>query len=277
MPRSLEQVDSTIDVVTPENIAFEYQLAGPFRRLPAFLIDLGVRFGVWIAALLFFAFTGALTGSGEVGIAIWLLLWFVMEWFYGGLLETFWNGQTLGKRMLGMRVLRTDGQPINGLQAVMRNVLRLVDLMPLVPLTAGAEVGQGILPMCLIGLLTPMMTRRSQRLGDLVCGTMVVVEERKWLVTAAKVDERQVKSLAGELSATFTVTHKLSQALAAYVERRRYLSAERRREIARHLTDSLTARLGVPHDTDPDLLLCALYYRTFVATQASTTLETSQA
>lgn len=268
MPQPDRQIDSTIDVVTPENISFQYELAGPFRRLPAFLTDLAVRFGIWIITLIVISLSGAFTGMGDVALALWLLLWFVLEWFYGGLLETFWNGQTIGKRLLGMRVLRTDGQPINGLQAVMRNVLRMVDLMPLVPL-AGMETPQGVLPVCLIGLVTPMVTRRYQRLGDLVCGTMVVVEERKWLATVARVEDPQVVRFAAELPATFQVTHKLSKALAAYVERRKYLSAERRLEIARHLGSLLTPRLELPEDTNHDLLLCALYYRTFVARQSS--------
>lgn len=270
MSAELRQIDSTIDVVTPENISFQYQLAGPFRRLPAFIVDVGIRMVVWVLLLIVFVLAGALTGGGELAVAIWLLVWFMMEWFYGGLFETFWNGQTIGKRMFGMRVLRIDGQPINGLQAVMRNILRSVDMMPLIPMSAwtGQELPWAV-PTCLFGLLTPIVTRRYQRLGDLVCGTMVVVEERQWLMTAAKVDDERVQQLAEQLPASFQVTHKLSQALAAYVERRRYLSAPRRADIARHLGEVLTPRLQLPTQTDHDRLLCALYFRTFVAGQNS--------
>ena len=170
--------------------------------------------------------------------------------------------------MAGMRVLQIDGQPINGLQAVMRNILRLVDMMPLIPLGAWiGEEGPWAIPTCLIGLLTPVLWGyRYQRLGDLVCGTMVVVEERLWHVSVAKMDEPAIRQFAAELPASFQVDHKLSQALASYVERRRYLSPARRVEIARHLGELLTVRLGLPEDTDHDRLLCALYYRTFVAT-----------
>ena len=55
----------------------------------------------------------------------------MLFWFYGGLFETFWNGQTPGKRLLGIRVITLDGQPINALQAILRNVLRIVDAQPL--------------------------------------------------------------------------------------------------------------------------------------------------
>jgi uncharacterized RDD family membrane protein YckC len=211
------------------------------------------------------------TGGAALGMSLAMLAWFVLEWFYGGLLETFWNGQTIGKRMLGMRVLQIDGQPINGLQAVMRNILRLVDMMPLIPLGAwfGEEVPWAI-PTCVIGLLVPVVWgRRYQRLGDLVCGTMVVVEERQWSVAVAKLDDPAIGELAAELPADFEVDHTLSQALASYVERRRFLSAARRAGIARHLGEPLVTRLRLPAGTDQDRLLCALYYRTFVVPTTS--------
>ena len=143
------QLDSSIEIVTPENIAFRYEVAGPFRRLPAFVIDLVIRFAVCVAAMFVMGFVGLLGGFPGVGIL--LLMWFVLEWFYGGLFETYWNGQTPGKRTMGIRVLSENGQPINGLQAVMRNILRFADLMPVLPLSAlgAGETPLGI-PTCLI-------------------------------------------------------------------------------------------------------------------------------
>jgi uncharacterized RDD family membrane protein YckC len=271
MSAEIRQLDSTVDVVTPENISFRYQLAGPFQRFPAFLLDLVIRLMIWFGMLILMAVSGIFgAGSAALGMTAWLLVWFVLEWFYGGLLETFNNGQTIGKRLLGMRVLRIDGQPINGLQAVMRNILRLVDMMPLIPLGFWDGVAAPFaVPSCLFGLLIPTLWgQRYQRLGDLVCGTMVVVEERRWQMSIARIDDPAVRRLAAELPASFQVDHKLSQALASYVERRRYLSSARRAEIARHLGELLTAHLGPAADTDHDRLLCALYYRTFVVAPA---------
>ncbi len=120
-------LDTTVEIVTPENIAFRYRLAGPFRRLPA-LSDRrghssgGRRGGVRSAPLLVL---GRL-GLPGVGFGVAMVCWFVLFWFYGGLFETFWNGQTPGKRLLGIRVLTLDGQPVNALQAILRNVLRIV-------------------------------------------------------------------------------------------------------------------------------------------------------
>jgi uncharacterized RDD family membrane protein YckC len=271
MAPEFKQIDCTIDVVTPENIAFQYDVAGPFRRLPAFLIDVFLRLAVWIGCLILIGIAAPLIGGagGALGIALWLLLWFVMEWFYGGLLETFWNGQTVGKRLMGIRVLGVDGQPIDGLQAVMRNILRLVDLMPFLPLMAivGTE-GPWILPTGMLGLVTSMLNRRFQRLGDVVCGTMVVVDNPGWILRTVKLEDPRIAQLAMDLPASFQVVGKLAQALAAYVERRPYLSSARREEIARHLADPLVQQLGVPPSTSHDLLLCALYYRTFVVNRS---------
>ena len=264
MQNHAEQIDSVIDVVTPENIAFKYEVAGPFRRLPAYLVDLALRLIVFVG--LTFVCSMLLFGGGIL-IPLLILTWFVMEWFYGGLFETFWNGQTPGKRLLGLRVLSIDGQPIDGMQAVMRNILRYADLMPFLGFDAlglPAFFAWLALPTGTVGLITTIFNRRYQRLGDLVCGTMVVVERHEWLLRPAKVDDPRAAQLAEYLPVNFVVDHSLARALATYVERRRFFSTARRREIARHLGEPLLELFNLPRDTSHDLLLCALYYQTFV-------------
>ncbi len=262
-------LDATIDIVTPENISFRYRVAGPFRRLPAFFIDLLLRLGIWFAISFFLGLIGFFNAAGGgLAIAVMLILIFVMEWLYGGLLETYWNGQTVGKRVMGIRVLSIDGQPINGLQAMMRNILRFADMMPLIPYAALFEQESALaIPTFVIGLIAPLLNRRFQRLGDIVCGTMVVIEEKGWLLDAAKVEDPRVAQLADELPAGFTVSRTMAKALATYVDRRQLFSPPRRREIARHLGEPLIEKFGLPPDTSYDLLLCALYHRTFVAIQ----------
>ncbi len=261
-----DQIDSSIEIVTPENIAFRYQVAGPFRRMPSFLIDFAIRFAV----VLLEAFVLGLLGlmGGFAGIAILILSYFMMEWFYGGLFETYWNGQTPGKRIMGIRVLSVDGQPVNGLQAVMRNVLRFADMMPLLPLAAlNEELAGAALPIFFIGLVTPMFNRRFQRLGDFVTGTMVVIEEQSWLFGVSSIEDPRAAQLAEYIPANFRITQQLSRAVATYVERRKYFSPARRREIARHLAEPLLAEFRLPQDTSYDLMVCALYHRAFIADQ----------
>jgi len=265
-------LDATIDIVTPENISFRYRIAGPFRRLPAFIIDLLLRIGIWFALIFICGLIGVLnSGTGMLGIAFVFIVLFVMEWLYGGLLETFWNGQTIGKRVMGIRVLSTDGQPINGLQAMLRNILRFADMWPMVPLGAIIDDPQmaGVpIPTFVIGLVAPLLNKRFQRLGDLVCGTMVVIEEKSLLLETAKLEDPRVAQLAAELPSSFTVTQTMAKALATYVDRRHLFSPPRRREIARHIGEPLVQKFNLPPDTSYDLLVCALYHRTFLANQS---------
>ncbi len=240
-------VDSVIRVVTPENIAFEYRIAGPFRRLPAMLLDFAIKIVAMIVLSIVFSLTFGWVSSG-LAMALLVVSWFVIDWFYGGVFETLMNGQTPGKRALGLRVLTEDGQPINGLQAVLRNILRTADLF----------LGG-------VGVAVMMSNDKYQRLGDIVCGTIVVVEQRQWLLGVARLDDPRAIQLAGYLPPNFVVPRSMAKAISTYVERRKYFSVPRRREVARHLAEPLLERFGLPADTSYDLLLCALYYRTFIA------------
>ncbi|QDS94796.1 RDD family protein [Roseimaritima multifibrata] len=262
-------LDTTTEVVTPENIAFEYQLAGPFRRLPAYLLDVMV----YTCALLLLILIAILIGfasSSMLAVSIWgfiaLVIWFVLGWFYGALCETFFNGRTIGKWACGLRVISIDGRPLSGMQATIRNLLRVADMAPYAALGQWEFEMAPIMniPTALVGLIAVIATKRMQRLGDLAAGTMVVVDEKSWRLPVAKVDDARVPALASFFPGDYRVTPTMARTLAAYAERRSYLTPSRRREIARHLTDPLIDRFEFRHDIDPDLLLYALYFKTFL-------------
>jgi uncharacterized RDD family membrane protein YckC len=262
MPSAKRQLDGRIEVVTPENVTFKYRVAGPFQRLPAYAIDLAIRVAVGTSVGFAMVVGLSLIGLGGIGFSATLVAWFLLAWFYGGLFETFWNGQTPGKRAMRLRVLSVDGKPISAMQAVLRNVLRVVDgLPPMAP----------FLPSYLLGLSAGLATERFQRLGDLACGTMVVVEQRVQLRGVMRMQSPQVQALAAALPADLTISRNLGQALGKYVLRRESFPAARRSEIARHVGAPLVERLGLPPESDHDLLLCALYHRTFVTDQLEST------
>ncbi|NQU24138.1 MAG: RDD family protein, partial [Candidatus Nealsonbacteria bacterium] len=248
---------TSIEIVTPENIAFEYRVAGPFRRLPAYLIDLAIRglaFGVGAAAV---TMVLALIGLGTAGIGFGFVWWFLLTWFYGGVLESYFNGQTPGKRLLGIRVVTVEGQPINAVQAILRNFLRIVDSQPAVQL-------MGWPMMYLVGLTAAAMNDRFQRLGDLAAGTMVVIEEQQWFQGIVRLREPAAVELAARMPADFQASRTLARALATYVERRETFSMPRRLEIARHLGEPYRQQFGFPANMNLDLLLCAMYHRAFI-------------
>ncbi len=262
-------LDTTIAVVTPENIAFDYQLAGPFRRLPAYLIDLAVRWGVIIIVVVCLALAGlvaSFSGFGSFVLASGFILYFLISWFYGTVLETYFNGRTIGKWACGIRVIDTDGRPISGKRAMLRNLLRIADMAPLVALSSFATDAAPIFfPTGMIGLLTMIFTRRMQRLGDLAAGTMVIVDERGWRLPVAKVDDPRVPALASFFPGDYRVSRSMAKTLAIYAERRHYLTPARRREIARHLAIPLIDRFEFRADIDPDLLMYALYYQVYLS------------
>ena len=256
-------IDTTVDIVTPENIAFHYQVAGPFRRFPAYLIDVLIR----VLALVGLAVLASVLsiGIGAVAMAIWILAEFILSWFYGGLFETYWNGQTPGKRILGIRVLSANGRPINGYQAILRNIMRTVDLGPMISAEILGGPAVPLIPVFTVGLVVMAMNRRFQRLGDVVCKTMVVVEDRPWLAGVAKIEDPRAFQLASYLPADLQVSRSMARALAHYAERRQYFSPPRRREVAKHVAQPLLEQFGLPSNTSYDLLLCAMYYRLFIA------------
>ena len=263
-------VDTTISVITPENIAFDYQLAGPFRRLPAYLIDVVARWTViLVVGLMLLLFTAVLSinNLGSLAIAAMLILYFVISWFYGTLCEAYFNGRTFGKWMCGIRTIGVAGEPITGTQALLRNLLRLADLLPMAAIPSGDETIAPIyaIPTGMIGLLCCVGTRRMQRLGDLAAGTMVVVDERQFQPIAGKNDDPRVAPVSTFLPADYHVSSSMARTLAVYAERRHYLTPARRNEIVRHLAGPLIDRFGFREDFDPDLLMMALFHRTFLA------------
>ncbi|HTN77771.1 MAG TPA: RDD family protein [Pirellulaceae bacterium] len=274
-----KQLDDTIEIVTPENIAFDYRLAGPFRRFLAYLIDYMIRVAAFIAICMVMCLgIGQFLGAATIGVLF--ITFFLLSWFYGGLFESLMNGQTPGKRMLGIRVLTVDGQPVNGMQAVMRNILRTADEIPMLTLQAFPWLNDifmeatdqpnsmAFIPTFVMGLIVMASNRRFQRLGDLVCGTMVLIEERQWLTGAVKLEDPRAAQLAEYIPANFVVTRTMARAIASYADRRRFFSPARRREVARHLAEPLLTLFQLPLDTSHDLLLCALYHRTFVLQRA---------
>jgi uncharacterized RDD family membrane protein YckC len=249
--KSDQGLDTRIEIITPENIAFEYRLAGPFSRLPAYLVDMVIRIGLLLLVTILAGVGFTILGASAAAWMIGLLVWFALEWFYGGLFEIYWNGQTPGKRMFGLRVVSLDGRPISAMQAILRNLLRAIDQQPLVTFQ--------------LGLIAAAMNGRFQRLGDLAAGTMVVVHQRQRLTDLARIDHPEARRLAEQLPAQFVVHRSLSQVLAKYADRRSQFSPSRRNEIAGRLGHALCQQLSLPPETDHDALLCALYQHAFLS------------
>lgn len=265
-----EKLDCTVRVITPENIEFEYRLAGPFQRLPAFIFDFAFRAMIYISLLVFIAIYSGVLNLGEtVFIIAATLLFFILSWFYGIYFETRFNGRTLGKMVFKLRVISTDGRPINGVQAALRNLLRLADMCILLPLQIfGPELPPAyVIPTMLVGLMVMTISPRMQRLGDWAAGTMVVSEQSRYSPWNLQPDDLRAFGLAELIPASFQASNSLAQTVGMYMENRKRLSPLRRQEVARKLAAPLIQRFELLPDTGSDLLLCALYVRVFMSEQ----------
>lgn len=285
------ELDNLLSVKTPENISFQYRIAGPFRRLFAFSIDLLVQVGFWVVVILMMALIG-LVSAAFGGFAadliagtfsgIFLAIAFFVYWFYGALMETFWNGQTLGKMAMGLRTLNSNGEAIDGTQAFLRNFFRLIDVSPMVSpyllFGTGFEQANFIqFPTFMCGLIAMTVSRKYQRVGDLVAGTIVIHEQFSVEHGLAQFDDSRVSQLAEIIPHEFYVSSEMAKSLASYVDRRRFLPYQRVNEIAGHLARPVLSTLGMPADTNHDLLLCALYYKTYVSAMLDDEIQGQQA
>lgn len=261
------KIDCVVRVVTPENIEFEYMVAGPFQRIPAFLIDFAVRVSLFAFVIIVCSLLGIPLGTGALSltVAAGLIAHFLLSWGYGTYMETRFNGRTVGKMALKLRVISADGRPINGTQAALRNMLRLCDFMP--PLTLTLLIPDapaiGAIPTCLVGLVAMTLTERMQRIGDLAANTMVVWEGRQGYNTNLQPEDPRAYSLSELIPPTFQVSRTLAKAVALYMERRVRLSVMRREEIASNLAKPLLEMFELRPDTSADLLLCAIYVRIY--------------
>jgi len=148
---------NTLPIRTPEGVTFSLTLAGPASRFLAYLVDL-----CCITALAEVA-QKASQAFGVVGAdfesALRVLLYFAIAVGYGIVCEWYWRGQTVGKRMLRLRVVDRLGLRLQPSQIVTRNLLRFADGLP---------------AFYLLGGLTSLVNRQGQRLGDIAANTVVV-------------------------------------------------------------------------------------------------------
>ncbi len=150
-------MNSELRIRTPEGIAFAYQLAGPVARCMAWGVDLVAVIVLGQGASSVCAKVGLI--SADFASALSMIAYFVVSIGYGIFTEWAWRGQTLGKRIMRLRVMDAHGLRLQFHQILMRNLLRFADLLP------GCY---------LVGGVAMVLSRRAQRLGDLAANTVVV-------------------------------------------------------------------------------------------------------
>ena len=230
--------DDKLIIETPEQTALEFPLAGIGSRSLALAIDTLLQFAALLLAgsvVALIAYAGYFPTMGKQwAYAILIFIGFVVEFAYFAFFEAVWNGQTPGKRWTHLRVMKDSGRPITPQDAVLRNLLRIVDTLP---------------SMYAAGIVTCLFSAQNKRIGDYVAGTVVVHEESLqgsrllWsasatpLLTAASFR----KCTAAEL-----------QLIEAFLERRASFPDDVRRSMARRIAERLCRGPLAQHDTLQD-------------------------
>jgi uncharacterized RDD family membrane protein YckC len=257
----------TID--TPEQVAIRFPIAGIGSRFLALLTDSVVQ-GI-AYAILFFIFFLILTSAPRLAgmivdragekwlIAAILLVVFLLRWGYYTVFEAFWNGQTPGKKLCKLRVIRDSGRQITFFESLTRNLIRAVDSLP---------------GFYAIGIITMLCNRRSKRLGDFAAGTLVVHERAAepplWGGSASRtitagafaatppptptVDPNAVDLPA---DAVARLTADDLNVIDHFFARAIDIDIARRRALAERLAQQMTAKMGIamPEGVTPERVL----------------------
>lgn len=212
-------IDTVRTTETPEGVEVGLRIAGAPVRFAAWLVDTLIRYAALTPV------GTLLMALGDTGKGLLLLVLFFGEWFYPVVCEVYWRGQTPGKKLFGLKVVRDDGAAVDWTASTLRNMLRFADFLPL-----------GFL----FGFVSILVTEESKRLGDLAAGTVVIyadADDRKTLAT--------LRSLP-DLAPTMPPLH-LSQveqaAIIEFAERSPQWTEDRQIELADRL-QPVTGELG---------------------------------
>src|SRR5579859_6423302 len=228
-------------VLTPERVSLEYDIAGIGSRAAAAVVDTTIQAVTML--VVFIALTaanGLASVGGGAGATTLLLALFVLALLavadgYFILFEIVWNGQTPGKRMVGIRVIRENGYPMRPIDAVIRNLVRIIDWLP------GAYG---------IGVLTMLLNKRSKRLGDFASGTIVVREGSRGAAASWAPRAQSVADPSGVRLATADAT-----LVRDFLARRSSMNPHARAGLAARLSAVLAQRYALTLDGEPEPFL----------------------
>lgn len=258
-------------IETPEQVALYFPLAGLGSRFLAAALDTVIQTAVVVGLILVAAVVFAAVGTKALDtmsstaakwfLALMILGYFLLYWGYYALFEAFRNGQTPGKSVMKIRVIKDSGRQITFFEALARNLVRVVDYMP----TA-----------YLVGVISILATKQNKRLGDLVAGTLVVHERadefgayastpvsRSFTASMYETPLAPAPELAGIASDRVArLTHNDLHLIESFLARAIALPMETRAQLGSRLLDTLCMKMDVPVPTDvpPERTLEAIAY-----------------
>jgi uncharacterized RDD family membrane protein YckC len=235
-------LDEELIIETPERVELRYSLANIGNRFLAALIDHLIQALILVALVVTTGLISNWTMFSSASAwthAVMVLAAFTVYWGYFAFFEAIWSGQTPGKRMMRLRVVREDGRPVRFFEVLVRNILRLpIDLFPW--------------PSYAIGVVSIIFSKHSKRVGDFVAGTVVVKEratEAPSLNDIMKICELESARMQHAMAVPFRADTRLLdekqlRAIEAFLKRRYELPESSRAQLAGRIASSVRARLG---------------------------------
>lgn len=247
-------MERSVTVRTPESIAFHYELAGLGSRFLAILVDLVIQVLLAIGLGILYGYTRSgiddflkslhvkPAQADSILYAAFIFASFAIFFGYFILFEALWNGQTPGKRVIGIRVVRDGGYPIGFSESVIRNLIRVLE---------------ALLFFYLSSAISAVISAQNKRLGDLAAGT-IVVRDRSFEVTDPKrwlegdAEPEPAMGIAGASSLTADEIDLVDR----YIARRSQLQPDVARSLAQRVAAAVRPKLGADASSlDDDELL----------------------
>jgi uncharacterized RDD family membrane protein YckC len=236
------EYEDRVRIATPEGVDVELTLAGIGSRFIAAILDFMLQVTFIVAVAVVLDQTGRLEEEADaVGAAIFAIAFFLTFFFYDVLFEVRSRGRTPGKRWTGLRVVRTGGRPVTFVPSCIRNVLRLVDILP---------------ALYAIGMLFIFFTKRNQRLGDVAAGTLVVRDRPGGPREPQRASVARAPAVGDAAWDVSAVSVQDLGTVRQFLDRRADLSADSRRELAEELERRLRPLVaGAPERIGPEEFL----------------------
>jgi uncharacterized RDD family membrane protein YckC len=245
-----ESLDKELTIITPEQVQLQFQTAGLGSRALAHLLDAVVLL-VFNGILFLFVISVSRLYAGnwfpavaDYLIAISLVLLVVLNLGYFVCTEAYMGGQTPGKKVMGLRVLQNNGQSATLLSIIIRNLFRLLDMLP---------------TSYFLGAIAIFFTSRDKRVGDMVAGTIVVIEARsERLKRIRQIDKAILKwkihkpIMELDPSKKQAITSEDWQLLQAWIERLPTMHTVRLQQLALPIAQHFARKMEQEWNDDPD-------------------------
>jgi uncharacterized RDD family membrane protein YckC len=237
-----QPIETSLRIDTPENVAFQYKVAGIGSRFLAALIDtiFITLIQIFLIIIILLIWSAQTSSTQDTQPSTWLIafLGFLASFVLGGyyiFFEIQWNGKSPGKRIVGLQVIRNDGTSITLTESLIRNLIRLVDFLP-------ANYA--------IGVLTMFIDAQSRRLGDMAAGTLVILEQSKvTLESLEKATRIEFPHVPQTLTATWPINRLNGEDLELierFLQRREQLS--NRSALAMQILNVILEKMDLPKD-----------------------------